>query len=135
MAPRETRIEFYRLNVGVAGFLAGIMFAAMSMLIGSFEGMKYGDILVALTAVDCVLFTLFAFGSVKLASVRGEDAGHFALFVQKVGEIAMWLFLVIVPLLTLQVTHVGFVAVLAVEAVFVALYIHMGRGRGRDSAG
>ena len=135
MAPRETRIEFYRLNVGMAGFLAGIMFAAMSMLIGSFEDMDHGDWLVALTAVDCVLFTLFAFGSVKLASVRSEDTGRFASFIQRVGTLAMWLFLAIVPLLVFQVTHVGSAAVLAAEVALVALYVHAGRGRGRDSAG
>lgn len=134
MAPRETRIEFYRLNVGVAGFLAGIMFAAMSMLIRYFEGMQYGDLLVALTAVNCTLFTLFAFGSVKLASVKNGDTGHFASFVQRVGTLAMWLFLVIVPLLVLQVTYVGSVAVSAVVAVLVTLYIYTDRVRGRGGA-
>lgn len=122
MAPGETRTDFHRLNVGVAGFLAGIMFAAMSMLIRFFGDMEYGELLVTLTAVDCMLFTLFAFGSVKLASVRSSDAGLFTMFVKRIGSLAMWLFLVIVPLLVLQVSLAGFAVVVAIEIILVALY-------------
>lgn len=122
MAPGETRTDFHRLNVGVAGFLAGIMFAAMSMLIRFFGDMEYGEILVTLTALDCMLFTLFAFGSVRLASVRSSDTGPFAMFVKRIGSPAMWLFLAIVPLLVLQVSQAGSAVVAAAEILLVALY-------------
>ena len=136
MAPRETRMDFYRLSVGVAGFLAGIMFAAMSMLIRFYEGMAHGELLIVLTAIDCVLFTLYAFGSVQLASVKSADAGRFAAFVHRIGSSAMWLFLAIVPILVLQVTLVGFLAVAAAEAVLVALYCYVvRRAEDADSAG
>ena len=129
-------MDFYRLSVGVAGFLAGIMFAAMSMLIRFYEGMAHGELLIALTAIDCVLFTLYAFGSVQLASVKSADAGRFAAFVHRIGSSAMWLFLAIVPILVLQVTLVGFLAVAAAEAVLVALYCYVvRRAKDADSAG
>lgn len=129
-------MDFYRLSVGVAGFLAGIMFAAMSMLIRFYEGMAHGELLIALTAIDCVLFTLYAFGSVQLASVKSADAGRFAAFVHRIGSSAMWLFLAIVPILVLQVTLVGFLAVAAAEAVLVALYCYVvRRAADADSAG
>ena len=129
-------MDFYRLSVGVAGFLAGIMFAAMSMLIRFYEGMAHGELLIVLTAIDCVLFTLYAFGSVQLASVKSADAGRFAAFVHRIGSSAMWLFLAIVPILVLQVTLVGSLAVAAAEAVLVALYCYMvRRAADADSAG
>ena len=129
-------MDFYRLSVGVAGFLAGIMFAAMSMLIRFYEGMAHGELLIALTAIDCILFTLSAFGSAKLATVRSADTGPFAKFVHLIGTLAMWLFLAIVPLLVLQVTLVGFLAVAATEAVLVALYCYVvRRAADADSAG
>ena len=129
-------MDFYRLSVGVAGFLAGIMFAAMSMLIRFYEGMAHGELLIALTAIDCILFTLYAFGSVQLASVKSADAGRFAAFVHRIGSFAMWLFLAIVPILVLQVTLVGFLAVAAAEAVLVALYCYVvRRAEDADSAG
>lgn len=129
-------MDFYRLSVGVAGFLAGIMFAAMSMLIRFYEGMAHGELLIVLTAIDCVLFTLYAFGSVQLASVKSADAGRFAAFVHRIGSSAMWLFLAIVPILVLQVTLVGFLAVAAAEAVLVALYCYVvRRAEDADSAG
>lgn len=129
-------MDFYRLSVGVAGFLAGIMFAAMSMLISFYGDMEHGEALIALTAIDCVLFTLYAFGSVQLASVKSADAGRFAAFVHRIGSSAMWLFLAIVPILVLQVTLVGFLAVAAAEAVLVALYCYVvRRAKDADSAG
>ena len=134
MAPRETRMDFYRLSVGVAGFLAGIMFAAMSMLIRFYEGMEHGELLIALTAIDCVLFTLYAFGSVKLASVRSADAGHYATFVHWIGTVATWLFLAAVPSLVLQVSYVGSLIVAAVVVTLVVTYhIMVLRGGGADS--
>lgn len=138
MAPRETRMDFYRLSVGVAGFLAGIMFAAMSMLIRFYVDMAHGELLIVLTAIDCMLFTLSAFGSARLATVRSADTGPFAVFVHWIGTLAMWLFLAIVPLLVLQVSLTGSVIVAAVEAALVAAYHAMvlrGGDEGADNVG
>ena len=84
--------------------------------------MAHGETLVALTAVDCVLFTLFAFGSVTLASTGSADVGYFAVLVRWIGSVATWLFLVIIPFLVIQVTYIGFLVVLAVEIILVATY-------------
>lgn len=132
MAQRETRTDFYRLNVGVAGFLAGIMFAAMSMLIKFYEDMEHGELLIVFAAVDCLLFTLFAFGSVRLGSVKSADAGPFAKFIKFLGTSAMVLFLATVPLLVLQVTFAGFVVVTAAVVILAAIY-HIMVWRARDA--
>lgn len=128
-------MDFYRMSVGVAGFLAGIMFAAMSMLIRFYGDMEHGEALIVLAAVDCVLFTLYAFGSVKLASVRSADADHFVVFVHWIGTFATWLFLAAVPLLVLQVSLAGFVIVAAVEAALVVAYHIMVLGGGDAGEG
>ena len=135
MAPREIQTDFYRLNVGVAGFLAGIMFAAMSMLIRFYGDMEHGELLIILTAIDCVLFTLYAFGSVQLASARSAGAGRFAELVRWIGSLAMWLFLAVVPFLVLQVTFNGFLAVIVVEAILVALYYALREDTAADDSG
>lgn len=128
-------MDFYRLSVGVAGFLAGIMFAAMSMLIRFYGDMAHGEALIVLTSVDCVLFTLFAFGSVRLASVKSSDGGPFAGFIKLVGMLAMLLFLLIVPFLVLQVTFIGFLVVAAVVVALVVAYHIMVWKGGDTSAG
>ena len=135
MAQRETRMDFYRLNVGAAGFLAGIMFAAMSMLIRFYEDMTHGELLIVLTSVDCLLFTLFAFGSVRLGSVKSADADPFAKFIKLLGMFAMPLFLATMPLLVLQVTFAGFVVVTAAVVILVAIYHSMVWRAGDADAG
>jgi len=118
-----SNINFYGFGVGTTGFLAGITFATMVLLIQFESQLGFLDILITATAIISVLFIVSTLGMMRVASGQVDEKGIFSQFTSYIGSIAFLIFMGILPAILIQITFWGGILVIAIEIFVLGFFL------------
>jgi len=123
---------FHTHSLGVTGFLGGITFAAMILLIQSRNDIQlpsdfppfYLDSLITGTAISSVLFIVASVGMIRVAAGEKDEDDPFSHAMATFASLGFFGLMALLPLLVWPFLLVGAIIVAIVEAIAIGIFLH-----------
>jgi len=107
----------------VTGFLGGITFAAMVLLVESNDKISNADILITMTALSSMLFIFSTIGMIRVASGVNKIDSEFARLTEWLAVAGFIIFMLVLPLVVLQFSLAGGILVGVGEIFVLAIFL------------
>jgi len=113
---------FHALGVNATGFLGGITFATMILIIGLPTKLQYSEIIISATAIVSVLFIMATLGMMRVASGIVSENTDFSKYMEGFAGAGFWGLMAILPAIVLQFSVVGGIVIIFTEAVLIIIF-------------
>jgi len=119
----STTNSFYSNALGVTGFLGGITFASMVLIMQITENLPLKEFLITGTAIISVFFIVSTIGMVHVASDPKKAGEPFAKFTQNLATIGFFGIMLVLPFLVYSFTNIGAYVLAIVESGIIIAYV------------
>jgi len=119
----STTNSFHSNALGVTGFLGGITFATMVLIMQITEDLPLKEFLITGTAIVSIFFIVSTIGMVHVAFNPKKAGENFAKFTQNLATIGFFGIMVILPFLVYPFTNIGAYVLVVVEVGIIIAYV------------
>lgn len=127
----KTENTFHSHSLGVTGFLGGIAFAAMILLIQSKNDITlpsdfpsfYLDALITGTAISSVFFIVASVGMIRVAAGEKDEKDPFSEAMATFASLGFFGLMILLPLLVWPFLLVGAIFVVIIEAITIGIFL------------
>lgn len=119
----STTNSFHSNALGVTGFLGGITFTTMVLIMQITEDLPLKEFLITGTAIVSVLLIVSTIGMVHVAFNPKKAGENFAKFLQTLATVGFFGITLMLPFLVHPFTEIGAYVLVIVEIVIIITYV------------
>lgn len=115
--------SFHSYALSVTGFLGGITFASMILLMQIQDQFEYGEWLITGTAIVSVFFIISTVGMVHIASNQKEAGKKFTYLMQNMANFGFFGLMALLPFILFPFSHGGAIILAVIETIVIVLFV------------
>ncbi len=119
----STNNSFHSYALGVTGFLGGITFATMVLIMQIHSEIEYSEWLITGTALVSVLFIISTIGMVHVAYNEKKAGENFANFIKNLATLGFFGLMIVLPFLVLPFSTGGAIMLTVIEGIIGYFFV------------